>query len=150
MRKEQAIVFLLGALAFGCGVEQPVTPQAQTTLTAPVELTRFKSVQDAFKFLERMYKQVGAGFIKSGDLMAMYSEGVPLGHIFLVARLAYEFGMEPKDVLNMKEGDNGWKRVMQLLQIGGLGGHVNLGDYLKAIPDPGRVGEEEPTLPKPK
>lgn len=139
------MVMLMMVAVLGCGGKNtPITSsdtQVPTISTLPTEVpdtAKFKTAQEAIKWIAKFYKSLDIDIDNFyGQLNSIYSQGIALGHIFIIARLSYETGLEPKDVIQIKEGDYGWTAVMEAFQITGLGGYANLGDYLKSQGDSG-------------
>lgn len=142
MKMQYMLILLsLGLFSAGCGGSgTPVTPPASSYVgnssteegDVVVSGSRFKTPQEAISWLAKFYKSTDIdidGF--KGQLESLYQSGIPLGHIFILARLSYVTGIEPVDLVKIKEGDNGWTAVMEAFQIKGLGGFANLGDLLK-------------------
>ncbi len=146
------VMLMVGVAVLGCGGKNtPITSsdtQVPTISTLPTEVpdtAKFKTAQEAIKWIAEFYKKLGIGIENFyGQLNSIYSQGVALGNIFIIARLSYDLGLDPKDILRIKEGDYGWTAVMEAFQIKGLGGYANLEDYLKSQKDSGRSNFGEP------
>lgn len=130
----------IGLIFSGCGGGSgtPVTDSIpahnynESAETQSTSSAKFKSPQEAIKWLATFYDQNNINSSDFyGQLNSIYESGVPLGHIFILARLSYVTGIDPATLLEIKEGDNGWTAVMQAFQINGLGGYANLGDFLR-------------------
>lgn len=138
--KKMVLCFLVLFVFFlvGCGgSKNPISENAlsynNNPLNQQINLTpKFKTPQEAMKWLARFYKQIDIDIDSFyGQLNSIYESGVALGHIFILARLSYVTGIDPTDLLKVKEGDYGWNAVMEAFQIKGLGGYANVGDFLK-------------------
>ena len=127
-------LFLSAIIFVSCGgARTPVTsqtPALNNSIDIP-SMPKFKTAQEALKWVARFYKQVDIDIDNLyGQLESIYNSGVALGHVFILARLSYVTGIDPVDLLKIKEGDVGWTAVMDAFQITGLGGYTNLGEYL--------------------
>lgn len=121
----------------GCGGNNsPITTKVpvydNANLPEYSSAMKFKSPLESIKWLSDFYESLGTDYSNFyGQLNSIYESGIPLGHIFIIARLAYVTGLQPNDILNITEGGANWNAVMQAFQINGLGGYTNLGDFLR-------------------
>lgn len=138
----QYMLLFLSLFPMGCGgsADSPVTGSSATyvnnTTSSGSDVilsgTRFKSAQDALKWVARFYEQSGVNVDEFyGQLVSLYESGISLGHLFILARVSYVTGLEPAALALLKEGDNGWTAVMDAFQIQGLGAFLNLGEFLR-------------------